>query len=126
MKKIAFLMISVIISAVALFAAPSANASTTVHHPATTSLLSMIPDVMIVEQTATLQNGQTVTIFYKKSGDSCEVFSESDLKGYGINDLVSLQATSFRIVSQPKGKLLYKTTVAKARKIIKSLVNTYL
>lgn len=119
-------MISVIISAVALFATPSANAAIPVNHDTRTSLLSMIPDVLIVEQTATLGNGQTVTIFYKKSGNSCQIFSESDLKGYTINDLVSLQATSFRIVSQPKGRCVYQTTIQKAGKIIKSLVNTYL
>ncbi|MDE6754280.1 MAG: hypothetical protein K2J82_06690 [Muribaculaceae bacterium] len=124
MKKIAFMMMSVIIAAVALFAAPTANAAS--HEAPKRSLLTLVPDVLVIEQTATLGNGNTVTVYYKKSGDMCEVYSNNDLKGYNINDLVSLQSTSFRIVSQPKGKLVYKTTVAKAGKIIKSLVNTYL
>ncbi|MDE6576930.1 MAG: hypothetical protein K2K58_02005 [Muribaculaceae bacterium] len=124
MKKIAFMMMSVIIAAVALFAAPTANAAS--QEAPKTSLLTLVPDVLVIEQTAILGNGNTVTVYYKKSGDMCEVYSNDDLKGYNVNDLVSLQSTSFRVVSQPKGKLVYKTTVAKAGKIIKSLVNTYL
>ncbi|MDE6444450.1 MAG: hypothetical protein K2K64_08555 [Muribaculaceae bacterium] len=124
MKKFAFLMMTVIISVATLFVAPSANAAS--RQAPESSLISLVPDVMVIEQTATLSNGNTVTIYYKKSGNICEVYSDNDLKGYNVNDLVSLQATSFRVVSQPKGKLVYKTTVAKAGKIIKSLVNTYL
>ncbi|MDE7109028.1 MAG: hypothetical protein K2O49_03550 [Muribaculaceae bacterium] len=112
MKKFAFLMMTVIISVATLFVAPSANAAT--RQAPESSLLTLVPDVMVIEQTATLSNGNTVTIYYKKNGNICEVYSDNDLKGYNVNDLVSLQATSFRVVSQPKGKLLYKTTVAKA------------
>ena len=81
---------------------------------------------MVVEQTATLANGKSVTIYYKKAGNQCEVYSNADLSGYGINDVLSLSSTNFRVVSAPKGKLIYKTTMAKAGRIIKSLVNTYL
>lgn len=86
----------------------------------------MLPAQIVVEQTATLANGTTVTIYYKKSGSVCEVYSDANLKGYGVNDLLSLQATNFRVVSVPKGKLVYKTTMTQAGKLVKSLVNTYL
>ncbi|MDE6298709.1 MAG: hypothetical protein K2M10_03565 [Muribaculaceae bacterium] len=129
MKKISYMMISAIIAVLALFSAPVANASApaAANVAATsTSLLSMVPETLVVEQTATLANGQTVTIYYKKTGNLCEVFSNDNLTGYTINDLVSLKSTSFRVVTEPKGKRVYHTTVAKAGKIIKSLVNAYL
>ena len=86
----------------------------------------MLPANIVVEQTATLSNGKTVTIYYKKAGSVCEVYSNANLRGYGINDVLSLTSTHFRIVPEPQGKLLYTTTLTKAGKIVKSLVNTYL
>ena len=149
MKKIAFIMMLAIISAAAFFAAPNAKAvvsGSRVDNPSnevvisgsqsesgvssgvmsTGSLLSLMPKSVVIEQTATLSDGRTVKIFYQKNGDLCEVFSNDNLNGYDVNDLINLKSTSFRIVSEPQGKRIYHTTVAKARKIVKSLVNTYL
>ncbi|MDE6866541.1 MAG: hypothetical protein K2J23_04020, partial [Muribaculaceae bacterium] len=65
-------------------------------------------------------------VYYKKSGNICELYSAADLKGYNMNDLLSMTSTNLRLVSAPKGKLVYKTTMAQACNIIKSLVNTFL
>ncbi len=90
------------------------------------SLLNLIPATLVVEQTVTLDNGSNITVYYQKNGDSCEVYSECDLKGYSVSDIASMQSTSFRIVSSAKGKCVYRTSFAKARKLIKQLVNQYL
>lgn len=89
-------------------------------------LMSMLPTSIVVEQTATLNNGKSMTIYYKKDGEHCEVFSEDNLDGYSVNDLSKVQSTSLRIVSQAKGKRVYHDTMANAHRIFKRLVNTYL
>lgn len=125
MKKFSLMMMCAIISVAALFATPASAA----YPPARTSessILSLIPASLVIEQKATLSDNTTVTVYYLKNGDECEVYSNDNLKGYSVDDLISLKSTSFRIVSKPEGKRIYHTTVTKARKIIKSLVNTYL
>lgn len=126
MKNFAKTLAAIFVSCSILFCGAAASAAPRSNSNTSASITSMLPAQMVVEQTATLANGKTVTIYYKKSGDVCEVYSNADLKGYGIDDLVSMTSTNFRLVSAPKGKLVYKTTVAKASRIIKSLVNTYL
>ena len=117
---------TLVITLAGLLTSPAANAAAPSDKPSNSKLLSMIPNEIIVEQTATLSNGKSVTIYYKKSGNDCEVFSEDNLAGYTVNDLSALRDTSFKVVAKPKGKLIYRTTVANAGRIIKQLVNTYL
>lgn len=118
-------------SAIVLFAASLVSSSANAANSSTekdniSKIVSMIPSSIVLEQTADLGNGKYVTVYYKKDGDNCEVYSECNLKGYSVDDLTSLRSTSFRIVSQPKGKRVYHISVAKARKIVKRLVNCYL
>lgn len=112
----------VVIVATLLASAPASAAGKATQSKASYSLLSYVPESIVVEQTATLDNGTSVKLYYKKSGDICEVYSENDLSGYEISDLARINETSFRIVSAVKGKRVYKTTVAKASKIIKNVV----
>ena len=126
MKKITFLMMTVVITLVGLLTSPAANAATPSIEPSSSKLLSMMPKEIIVEQTVTLSSGKNVTVYYKKSGNNCELFSEDNLSGYDVNDLLALQTTSFRVVAEPKGELIYRTTVGSATNLIKRLVNTYL
>ncbi|MDE6835735.1 MAG: hypothetical protein K2J03_02125 [Muribaculaceae bacterium] len=109
-----------------LFCGMDAAAASKPNPSKTTSITSMIPSCLVVEQTVTLDSGKTVTVYYKKSGNICELYSAADLKGYNMNDLLSMTSTNLRLVSAPKGKLVYKTTMAQACNIIKSLVNTFL
>lgn len=126
MKNFAKTFATIFVSCAILFCGSSAMAAPKAQSKSTSSIAAMLPTQLVVEQTATLANGKTVTIYYKKSGNMCEVYSDADLRGYGINDVISLSATNFRVVSAPKGKLLYKTTMSNAGKIVKSIVNTYL
>ena len=126
MKKITFLMMTLVITLAGLLTSPAANAATSSEKPSSSKIFSMMPNEIIIEQTATLSNGESVTIYYKKSGNDCEVFSEDNLAGYTVNDLYALRDTSFKVVESPKGKLIYRTTVGNAGRIINQLVNTYL
>lgn len=126
MKNLAKTFATIFVSCSILFCGASAMAAPKAESKSSGKIAAMLPSQIVLEQTATLANGKTVTIYYKKSGSVCEIYSYSDLRGYGINDILSLSATNFRVVSSPKGKLLYKTTLSKAGKIVKSIVNTYL
>lgn len=126
MKKFAKKLTAVLVACSILFCGATASAAPKARSKSKSSISAMLPANIVVEQTATLSNGKTVTIYYKKAGSVCEVYSNADLRGYGINDVLSLTSTHFRIVSAPQGKLLYTTTLTRAGKIVKSLVNTYL
>lgn len=126
MKNFAKTFAVILVSCSILFCGTAASAAPRANSKTSAAITSMLPAQLVVEQTVTLGNGKTVTIYYKKSGNVCEVYSNADLKGYGVEDLISMTSTNFRLVSAPKGKLVYKTTLGKAGRIIKSLVNTYL
>lgn len=120
-------MISVILTFAGVFSATTAQAASMPRQEEnTSSLLALVPSSLVVEQTLTLSNGENITVFYKKEGNNCELYSEHDLSGYTINDLARLKSTGFRLVSKPKGKCVYRTSFTQAKKLIKSLVNAYL
>lgn len=115
----------VMISVCSFLTAPTASAAPR-DQKTQTSWMSKIPVKLVVEQTATLSDGKTVTLYYQKNGDLLEVYSNDNLKGYSVDDLLGLRVTSFRLTSAVKGKRIYHTTAAQARKIIKKAVNTFL
>lgn len=107
MKKFAFLMISIILMfAGTLSATASMSAPAPDKEKESSTLPALVPSSFIVEQTATLSSGESVTVYYKKNGNDCEVYSEYDLKDYSINDLPNLKSTGFRLVNETKGKCL--------------------
>ena len=125
MKKFVFTLVCVIFS-LSAFLFPSEVAAAAKSGKSNTSWVSKIPVNLVIEQTATLSDGRNVTLYYQKKGDLCEVYSEDNLKGYNVTDLLKLNSTSFRIVSSVKGKRVYHATFTQVRRIIKNAVNTYL
>lgn len=87
-----------------------------------TTLVGLIPSSIVVEQTSALSDGRTVTVYYKKSGDLCEVYTADNLSGYTVNDLAKLESSSFRVVSSVKGKRVYSTTTSKAAKLLSTVL----
>lgn len=128
MKRLTSVLTAAIILLSSFVSAPSANAaeSKTSSSAGEKSLLAMMPSFIIIEQTAKLNDGRSVTLYYKKDGDFCEVYSESSLKGLSEKDLLKLESSEFRIVTSANGKCVHRTTVAEARKYIKQIVNKYL
>lgn len=125
MKTLVSIVASLAILVATLVSAPAAQAAPA-QPSEQKSLFSLIPVSIVVEQTATLDDGRHITVYYQKNGDQCEIYSECDLNGYNISDLAALQSTSFRIVSSVKGKRVYSTSFTQARKLFKQLVNQYL
>lgn len=122
-----FLATIAIVFATALTpSAASAARKSTSSQKESKSLVAQIPSNIIVQQKATLNDGRSVTVYYKKTGNNCEIYSADNLKGYVAEDLLSLDSTSFRIVTSVKGKRIYSCPLSKARSLIKQMVNTYL
>lgn len=120
------LFLAVIATALVIVLNPSEANAAPKKQDAVSSLVAGIPTNLVVKQSATLNDGRQVTIYYKKTGDMCEVYSEDNLKGYEYSDLLNLSSTSFSIATSAKGTKIYNCTLTQARKIIKRLVNTYL
>ena len=85
-----------------------------------------LPEIMVVKQKATLVNGRTVTIYYKKSGDQCEVYTADNVSDLTINDLASVKESDFDIATSVKGRLLFSAPFSKVRRMVKTAVNSYL
>lgn len=125
MKSFRIFFAGVAITLLSFFTPMTAQAAPSEKH-SVPSLFSAIPTELVVKQVATLNDGREVTIYYKKAGDFCEIYSDSNLQGYTESDLLKLTSTSFSIAKGVKGNCLYRCPVSKALKIFKSLVNTYL
>lgn len=127
MKKIIF---ALVLAVVALVSAPSASAAKTSDSTKSSNpveqLWNALPDVLIVKQTATLNNGKSVTIYYKKAGNQCEVYTPSDITGLNVDDLTNLEKSDFSIATSTEGRKVYTAPFSTVRKIVKRAVNSYL
>lgn len=115
-----------LITATSLISTASTTTTPAVTETKSTSLIEKMPVNIVVKQTATLKDGRSVTIFYKKEGGYVEVLSESNMKGYTVDDLLNLESTTFSLVSSAKGTSLYRMPVSKACSLFKQMVNLYL
>ena len=90
------------------------------------SVKKMVPQNIVVKQTTEFNDGRTLTIYYKKSGMQCEVYSPCNEKDYSTRDASKIKSTNFEIVDKVEGKLYRKATVGEVMKVVKRLVNQYL
>ena len=87
---------------------------------------SLVQSNIVVKQTTHFSDGRTLTIYYKKSGMQCEVYSPCDTKMYDLSDASRIKSTNFEIVDYVEGNLYKKASVGEVTKLIKRLVNQYL
>ena len=126
MKKIKILFVATVLTATSLISSASKTAAPAKTEKSNVSLIEKMPVNIIVKQTATLKDGRSVTIFYKKDGSYVEVFSDNNLKGYSADDLLSLESTTFSLATSAKGASLFRMPVSKACSLFKQMVNLYL
>ena len=115
MKQI---FLSLMIALMSVMASTPASAKTDMNIP--------VPTNIVVKQTTEFSDGRTLVIYYKKSGDVCEVYSPCNDKDYAVSDAMKIKKTTFEVVSKVEGKLYRKATVNEVKKIIKQMVNQYL
>ena len=126
MKKIKILFVATLLTATSLISSASTTATPAKAEKTGVSLIEKMPVNIVVKQTATLKDGRSVTIYYKKDGGYVEVLSDSNLKGYTVDDLLNLESTTFSLATSAKGTSLYRMPVAKACALFKRMVNLYL
>ena len=89
-------------------------------------LRQMVPTNIVVKQTTQFNDGRTLTIYYKKRGEQCEVYSPCDAGDYNMNDAQKIKSTTFEVVDHVEGRLYRKASVTEVARVIKQAVNRYL
>jgi len=84
---------------------------------------SQVPTNIVVKQTTHFNDGRTLTIYYKKSGTQCEVYSPCNADDYSLNDASKIKSTNFEVVDKVEGKLYKKASIGEVTRLIKRLVN---
>jgi hypothetical protein len=118
MKK---MILSLMIVLMSMMASTPASAKTDMK-----ALAQMVPTNIVVKQTTHFNDGRTLTIYYKKSGTQCEVYSPCNANDYNVDDASKIKSTTFEIADHVEGRLYKKATVSEVRTIVKRLVNQYL
>ena len=126
MKKIKILFVATLLTVTSFISSASTTSTSAGTEKTGISLIEKMPVNIVVKQTATLKDGRSVTIYYKKEGGYVEVLSESNMKGYSVDDLLKLESTTFSLASSAKGTSLYRMPVSKACSLFKQMVNLYL
>ena len=90
------------------------------------SVTDQVPTNIVVKQTTHFSDGRTLTIYYKKSGTQCEVYSPCNTGDYYMSDASKIKSTNFEVVDKAEGKLYKKASIGEVTRIIKRLVNQYL
>ena len=84
------------------------------------------PTNIVVKQTTHFTDGRTLTIYYKKAGDVCELYSPDQLTDYNMDDATKIRSTTFEVVDNVEGRLVRKATVREVRRLVRQLVKQYL
>ena len=90
------------------------------------AVMDLVPTNIVVKQTTTFSDGRTLTLYYKKSGRQCEVYSPCSADDYSMSDASKIKATNFEVVDKVEGKLYRKASVGEVAKMVKRLVSKYL
>ena len=114
-------VISLMIVLMSMIASTPAGAKTS-----KSDVKKMVPKNIVVKQTTQLNDGRTLTIYYKKSGTQCEVYSPCNADDYSVNDASKIKSTNFEVVDKVEGKLYRKASITEVTRIIKRLVSQYL
>ena len=90
------------------------------------SVTDQVPTNLVVKQTTHFSDGRTLTIYYKKSGMQCEVYSPCNANDYNVSDASKIKSTNFEVVDKVEGKLYKKASIGEVTRLVKRLVNQYL
>ena len=90
------------------------------------SVTDQVPTNIVVKQTTRFNDGRMLTIYYKKSGMQCEVYSPCNASDYNMSDASKIKSTNFEVVDKAEGKLYKKASIGEVTRLIKRLVNQYL
>ncbi len=89
-------------------------------------LMSLVPENIIVRQTTHFSDGRTLTIYWKKQGSQCEVYSPCNEKDYQTNDVQKVKSTNFEVVDKVEGRLYRKASLTEVLRLLRQLASQYL
>ena len=89
-------------------------------------LTNFVPANIVVKQTTQFSDGRCLTIYYKKTGNQCEVYSPCEAADYELEDAQKIKSTNFEVVDKVEGKLYRKASVAEITRLMKQLINQWL
>lgn len=118
MKKMIFTLMLMLMSMVASMPASAETGKN--------DFMKMVPENIIVKQTTHFNDGRTLTIYYKKQGMQCEVYSPCNERDYSLNDASKIKSTNFEVVNKTQGRLYRKASFGEVVNIVKNLVKRYL
>ena len=78
---------------------------------------------IIVKQTTHFDDGRVLTIYYKKQGNQCEVYTSCDVNEYTMDDVSKIKSTNLEIVEKAEGKLYRKATMREIMSVLKQLAD---
>lgn len=102
MKKIKFLLIAMLMS----FGTSTFAGTTTTTNDIIVSQKISIPVNIIIKQTITFKDGKSISVYYKKEGDICKLYSQTDITKYKESDLSRIKSTNFEIADSTEGKCI--------------------
>lgn len=76
---------------------------------------------IIVKQTTYFDNGRVLTIYYKKQGNQCMIYSPCDVNVYTKDDISKIKSTNLEVVDKTEGKLYRKATMGEIIRVFKQL-----
>ena len=97
--------------------------------PASASTGNNVKDMMqagiIVKQTTHFNDGRTLTLYFKKHGNQCEIYSSCNIKEFSQSDVKKVQSTNFEVVDRTEGKLYQKTTTGEVMRVLNQMISLY-
>lgn len=117
MKKMMFLLMAMLMS----FSASTFAGTKTEANLVENAMQFDIPVTIIVKQTITFNDGKTISVYYKKDGDVCKIYSKADLTNYSEDDLNRVKSTNFEVVDEVEGKCILTKKTNDVLKLAKSL-----
>lgn len=89
-------------------------------------MIKYVPTNIVVKQTIKFNDGRTLTFFYKKHGNLCEVYSPDDVSRYGMSDASKVKSTTFDVVERAEGRMYRKVMMGEVKRIIKRTIGQFL
>lgn len=80
-----------------------------------------IPTNIIIKHTITFKDGNTVTLYYQKTGDVCKVFSQNDITKYTEDDINRIKSSNFEITDRVEGKCVITKKTSDVMNLAKNI-----
>lgn len=121
MKKFISILLVMLMS-ISLTAFAGTKTSTTGN--SSDKVLSLIPANIIVKQTIVFMDGRCLELFYQKEGNTCKLYSKTDVTKFSQDDLNRVKSTNFERVKSVAGKCYFTTNTSNLLNMLRSAIGS--